>query len=75
MERNFLHRYTEKYLHTVNFFMPSSIAPHPAARSRRSGGHASPAHPRLGSALAGMHARLQAQKAGPRIPLSIFTVA
>lgn len=51
-----MRRYTEKNLRTVNFFMLISIAPRPAARSRRAGGRASPAHPRLGSALVGTRA-------------------
>lgn len=42
LERDFLRRYTEKNLRTVNFFMLCSIAPRPAARSRRARGHASP---------------------------------
>ena len=46
LERDFLRRYTEKNLRTVNFFMLSSIARSPAARSRRAGGRASPTHPR-----------------------------
>lgn len=56
LERDFLRRYTEKNLRTVNFFMLSSIAPRPAARSRRAGGRASLAHPRPGSARAGTRA-------------------
>lgn len=56
LERDFLRRYTEKNLRTVNFFMLSSIAPRPAARSRRAGGRASLAHPRPDSARAGTRA-------------------